>query len=319
MRGAASNLDQLSTVERRGSGQAAPDSVPGGTPSSYPLSLISGADDLKAIEALTGFGSLHRTGTATWALRQALDTTDTPRFARLGVGRDASATAILALSSASLTNNVVFNPEVDITLAADSAVNLFVNQGLGRVRMAGFNYTGTMRAMSQDAFARGSGLASLLVAGEFSAGADAASEATNVTRISVVRSIIRNSGSGTITTADGMRLVRSGAGTITNCNGYLAEGMTAANMFGFRGLVAAGANQWNVYCDGTAQNFLSGGAIVGNTLATTAVDGFLYVPSCAGTPTGTPTAYGSALPVVVDRTNHKLYFYSGGAWRDAGP
>ena len=54
-------------------------------------------------------------------------------------------------------------------------------------------------------------------------------------------------------------------------------------------------------------------------LATTATDGFLYVPTCAGTPTGTPTAITGMAPIVVNTTNNKLYFYSGGAWRDAGP
>lgn len=58
-----------------------------------------------------------------------------------------------------------------------------------------------------------------------------------------------------------------------------------------------------------------------NTAAvtTTATDGFLYVSSCAGAPTGTPTSYTGRIPIVVDSTNNKLYFYSGGAWRDAGP
>ena len=54
-------------------------------------------------------------------------------------------------------------------------------------------------------------------------------------------------------------------------------------------------------------------------LATTATNGFLYVPTCAGTPTGTPTAITGMAPIVVDTANNKLYFYSGGAWRDAGP
>jgi len=63
------------------------------------------------------------------------------------------------------------------------------------------------------------------------------------------------------------------------------------------------------------------GSVVVNTaaLATTATDGFLYVPGCAGTPTGVPTAFAGRVPIVVDTTNNKLYFYSGGAWRDAGP
>jgi hypothetical protein len=65
----------------------------------------------------------------------------------------------------------------------------------------------------------------------------------------------------------------------------------------------------------------SSGNVVINTaaIATTATDGFLYVPTCAGTPTGTPTTYTGRAPIVVNTTNNKLYFYSGGAWRDAGP
>jgi hypothetical protein len=54
-------------------------------------------------------------------------------------------------------------------------------------------------------------------------------------------------------------------------------------------------------------------------IATSATDGFLYVPACAGAPSGVPTAVTGRVPIVVDSTNNKLYFYSGGAWRDAGP
>lgn len=55
------------------------------------------------------------------------------------------------------------------------------------------------------------------------------------------------------------------------------------------------------------------------SLATNATDGFLYVPTCAGTPTGSPTTVTGMAPIVVNTTNNKLYFYSTGAWRDAGP
>lgn len=63
------------------------------------------------------------------------------------------------------------------------------------------------------------------------------------------------------------------------------------------------------------------GNVIINTaaIATTATNGFLYVPTTAGTPTGVPTTYSGRAPIVVDTTNNKLYFYSGGAWRDAGP
>jgi hypothetical protein len=57
----------------------------------------------------------------------------------------------------------------------------------------------------------------------------------------------------------------------------------------------------------------------GAALSTSATDGFLYVPTCAGTPTGIPTAQTGLAPIVVNTTNNKLYFFSGGSWRDAGP
>lgn len=53
----------------------------------------------------------------------------------------------------------------------------------------------------------------------------------------------------------------------------------------------------------------------GTAVATNATDGFLYISTCAGTPTGTPTTIGSTSPLVVDTTNNKMYFYSNGAWR----
>jgi hypothetical protein len=65
---------------------------------------------------------------------------------------------------------------------------------------------------------------------------------------------------------------------------------------------------------------ISGNVVINNgSVTTTATDGFLYVPSCLGTPTGTPTNYAGRIPIVVDSNSHKLYFYSGGVWRDAGP
>lgn len=46
-------------------------------------------------------------------------------------------------------------------------------------------------------------------------------------------------------------------------------------------------------------------------VATTATGGFLYIASCAGTPTGVPSSYSNRVPLVWDRTNKKLYIYDG--------
>ena len=60
-----------------------------------------------------------------------------------------------------------------------------------------------------------------------------------------------------------------------------------------------------------------GNVIVGgvSALVTNATDGFLYVPTTAGTPSGTPTAYTGAAATVINSSTNALYFYSNGAWR----
>lgn len=76
----------------------------------------------------------------------------------------------------------------------------------------------------------------------------------------------------------------------------------------------AGVLKENLRIDG-----LSNVIVNNDFIGTTATNGFLYVPSCAGIPTGVPTTYSGRTPVVVDTTNNRLYFYSTGAWRNAGP
>jgi hypothetical protein len=58
-------------------------------------------------------------------------------------------------------------------------------------------------------------------------------------------------------------------------------------------------------------------ATAGNgALGTTATDGFLYVPTMAGAPTGVPTAKTGSVAIVYDKTNERLYVYNG-AWVSA--
>jgi len=73
----------------------------------------------------------------------------------------------------------------------------------------------------------------------------------------------------------------------------------------------------NWYSDGTFDDYYAKSMIVGaSSTATTATDGFLYLPSCAGTPTGVPVSHTGRVPVIVDSTNSKLYGYIGSAWVD---
>ncbi len=134
------------------------------------------------------------------------------------------------------------------------------------------------------------------------------------------------------------------SGVIEQRNGVNAQTLRVYNTFTDASNFERGALQWQsnelqlrVDGAGTGQNrplqivvgnqvvayFNSAGnrsvALGAGAVAANATSGFVYVPTCAGLPTGTPETYTGRVPIVVDTTNNKLYFYSGGAWRDAGP
>lgn len=60
----------------------------------------------------------------------------------------------------------------------------------------------------------------------------------------------------------------------------------------------------------------AGNVVVGSAaLLTTATDGFLYTTSCPGLPTGVATSFTGRVPLVVDSSNNRLYFYNSG-WQN---
>ena len=70
---------------------------------------------------------------------------------------------------------------------------------------------------------------------------------------------------------------------------------------------------------GTAQNAgvavvtvdSKGNMVHGAAIATTATDGFTYIPGGSGTPTGTPSSFAGTYPLYWDHTNKKMYIYDG--------
>lgn len=139
--------------------------------------------------------------------------------------------------------------------------------------------------------------------------------------------------------------------TVTNASGNLTvstttSGTLAATSAGALNLTSAAASTWSVTSGGLTINSTSAnltvktttsGSIqfqpnglnqvlldvnsnvvlynVGAALATTATNGFVYIPNCAGAPTGVPaTLPTGATPMVYDTTNHKIWFYDAG-WK----
>jgi hypothetical protein len=129
----------------------------------------------------------------------------------------------------------------------------------------------------------------------------------------------------TSTSTSDYNVVAIGQGASGSAVGYFGTGGSAVGNAAFANSFVVGTQTSNplVFTTNDAEKAripAAGGMVVGTAaLTTTATDGFLYVPTCAGTPTGTPTTQTGTAPIVVDTTNNKLYFYSGGQWRDAGP
>lgn len=108
---------------------------------------------------------------------------------------------------------------------------------------------------------------------------------------------------GTAVTGTQFGITRAGAVFFTGESG--ANGMWVGN-----------ANNAPMYfgTNSTIRNTVpaAGGLVIGTAaLTTTATDGFLYIPTCAGTPTGVPTAQTGTVAMVFDTTNNKLYVYDG--------
>jgi hypothetical protein len=67
----------------------------------------------------------------------------------------------------------------------------------------------------------------------------------------------------------------------------------------------------------SAQFDPNGNTFIGRqaALATTAINGFVSIPSTAGTPTGVPTLKTGLVPLVMDTSGSKLWAHIGGTWK----
>jgi hypothetical protein len=100
----------------------------------------------------------------------------------------------------------------------------------------------------------------------------------------------------------------------SNGSGFAYFTMTAGNTFSCT--VGASGARWmnNAFTSQLLTLTNNGSLIMGPTIALTATDGFPYMPSGSGPPTGTPTTHAGHVPFFYDTTNHKLWVYDGG-WK----
>mgnify|MGYP003343635391 FL=1 len=94
-------------------------------------------------------------------------------------------------------------------------------------------------------------------------------------------------------------------------NPNVGSGSSITNFFGVRvkSLTAGSSANWTFYGESGQVTFRD------SALATTATAGHLFIPTCAGTPTGVPTTIPTGqVALQYDSTNNKLYVYNG-AWK----
>jgi hypothetical protein len=153
-----------------------------------------------------------------------------------------------------------------------SAMTWTANQGT-TVYGGGFTSTATTSTFNASAaLTSGGGCIGVLAHANVAGGASG-----TVTAASGVVSRVSKSGANTLTTGCAFLVIAGtgGAGTWTDNIGYDTVDLTlGTNIYAFRGRISSAATKWNLYCDGTAQNYLRGNLGIGSapTAPTAAID-----------------------------------------------
>jgi hypothetical protein len=291
-----------------------------GIGTSSPITKLDVRSDA-AVVTVSGYSSLHF---------NALPASATARAATIRKNYDSPFDFNIYASTGTSGNSAATIFYRDITnesMRLDSSGNLFVGGTNGNARLT-VRGSGTTSATASIEGATSGGASRFLVSddglcrwyGTSNAETMRLDNAGNLgigtsSPISGSGLTIGNDGNGSAT----VKLAFSTSSTeraSVQMNGAGGEMRLTAGYAGYGGFMTFFANGSERASITGAGNFCAGAQ---SALATNATDGFLYVPTCAGTPTGTPTAITGLAPIVVNTTNNKLYFYSSGVWRDAGP
>jgi hypothetical protein len=234
------------------------------------------------------------------------------------------ATAIVIGTLEPHQNGLVIRQETD--LAAGACLNLLLLQAL--TGAGGASSACQMLAMASDA-ADQVGIISVLTG--------AGSVAASLTNNGTVIKGLDTSGGALSYLFGGFNAgasINAALGIAFSSAGVAFEGLDSTGVAFFTPLFFTGAGlNFIATISGTLRQALSitteaiatGGpsVVIGvapssnGAIPTTAVSGFLYIPLCAGAPTGVPNGATGRVPLVFDSTDSKLYAYVGGAWKAA--
>ncbi len=135
----------------------------------------------------------------------------------------------------------------------------------------------------------------------------------------VTTGLYLTNGNDTASSASGMFITCGGASAADAFTSYLVAGITTWTI----GIDNSDSDKFKISQNASlgTSDFLTAttaGSIVLNNAAvgTTATDGFLYITTCAGAPTGVPTGFTGRVALVYDTTNNKFWIYNGG-WKRA--
>lgn len=143
---------------------------------------------------------------------------------------------------------------------------------------------------------------------------------------SAFRSYVRNDSSGTSAQAKFSLITETDdvdffATSLLYTGANASAGITVGSLFtGGFSISLGGARTFSLATNGANRLRAdgSGNVVIGAAaISTSATNGFLYIPTCAGAATGSPTAYTGIAPMVLDTTNNRIYFHNGSAWKYA--
>lgn len=280
------------------------------------ISALTAASALDGTELVPGVqGGSNVKITAAQIIGQPLGIATGTSLALGGATIGSNALAVTGLVFNTGTANVVYyavnnSATTGLGLASSAAGTPAIYLGGSEIQQ----WDGTFSRLSTNLYLNGSSLTILFLGDMILSRAAAASlQLGAANAASPVSQTLRTQGSRAGTDSNvggGSFTIEPGLGTGTGTPSDLVLKGVVGTTTG----TGAQAYSTGLTIKGVAAGQLPSIVLGSAALATDATDGFLYIPTCAGAPTGTPTAATGRVALIYDTTNNKFYVYNG-AWK----